>query len=261
MKYNMRFVTKGFSVFNLLRVDTHTDTCKGHSGAWLIVMLLVILMAGCNGNVSLDGNPTVTLTSPADGTTGVAINTTITATFSEVMDNKTITDATFNLKQGATAVSGTVTFSDVTAVFTPSDALSPGTVYTATISTGAKSLEGQGLASDFVWSFTTVAAGALSVSPATLTYGNQIIGTTSATQLVTITNTGSTALTVNSISNSNTTDFVFTAPATPFTINGGANQTFTVAFKPAATTGVKTTTITVESTAGTATVNANGTGI
>ena len=106
---------------------------------------------------------------------------------------------------------------------------------------------------------TGVTAGALSASPATLTYAGQTVGTTSATQTVTISNTGGTALTVNSITNSNTTDFVLAAPATPLTINGGASQTFTVAFKPAAS-GSKTATLTVASTAGNATVSATGTG-
>ena len=108
--------------------------------------------------------------------------------------------------------------------------------------------------------YRSATAAVLSVSPATLTYANQTVGTTSATQTVTISNTGGTALTVNSITNGNTTDFVLTAPATPFTINGGASQTFTLAFKPA-TAGAKSATISVASTAGNATVSATGTGV
>ena len=106
---------------------------------------------------------------------------------------------------------------------------------------------------------TGVAAAALSVSPATLAYGNQTVGTTSAVKTVTISNTGGTALTVNSITNANTTDFVLIAPATPFTVNGGASQTFSLAFKPAAG-GAKSASISVVSTAGSATVDATGTG-
>lgn len=107
---------------------------------------------------------------------------------------------------------------------------------------------------------TGVTAGALSVSPATLTYTNQTVGTTSNTQTVTVSNTGGSALTVNSFFNSNTTDFVLAAPATPLTINGGASQTFTVAFKPAAS-GSKSSTLTVDSSAGSATVSASGSGV
>jgi hypothetical protein len=107
---------------------------------------------------------------------------------------------------------------------------------------------------------TGVAAGALSVSPTTLTYANQTVGTTSVTQTVTVSNTGGSAITVNSFSNSNTTDFVLAAPATPLTINGGASQTFTLAFRPGSS-GAKTATITVASSVGNATVAASGTGV
>jgi len=107
---------------------------------------------------------------------------------------------------------------------------------------------------------TGVTAGALSVSPATLPFASQTVGTTSATQTVTISNTGGAALTVNSITNGNTIDFVLSAPATPLTINDGASQIFTVAFKPAAS-GARSSTITVASTAGNATVSATGTGV
>jgi hypothetical protein len=41
------------------------------------------------------------------------------------------------------------------ATFTPSGALSPTTLYTATITTGATNASGTGLAANFVWSFTT----------------------------------------------------------------------------------------------------------
>jgi hypothetical protein len=107
---------------------------------------------------------------------------------------------------------------------------------------------------------TGVAAGALSVSPLTLTYGNQTVGTASAAQTVTISNAGGTALTVSSIANSNTADFVLTAPVTPLTINGGASQTFTLAFSPS-TSGGKSATISISSTAGSEVVSASGTGV
>ncbi|MEK7877508.1 MAG: ice-binding family protein, partial [Pseudomonadota bacterium] len=59
------------------------------------------------------------------------------------------------LKQGTTPVSGTVTYAGVTATFTPSSSLAYSTTYTATITTGAKDLAGNAVASNFVWSFTT----------------------------------------------------------------------------------------------------------
>jgi hypothetical protein len=101
------------------------------------------------------GPPTVSSTIPANAATGVAINSAITAAFSEAMDPLTVTDVTFTLKQGTTPVLGAVTYAGVTATFTPDVDLTASTNYTATITTGAKDLAGNALASNFVWSFTT----------------------------------------------------------------------------------------------------------
>jgi hypothetical protein len=97
----------------------------------------------------------VSSTIPANAATGVAINRAITAAFSEAMDPLTVTDVTFTLKQGTTPVLGAVTYDGITATFTPDVDLTASTVYTATITTGAKDLAGNALVSNFVWSFTT----------------------------------------------------------------------------------------------------------
>jgi hypothetical protein len=131
-----------------------------------VVILSVFLITGCGGGGEtghwLPGSdttaPTVSSTVPANAATGVPIGNKLTATFSEAMDPATITTTTFTLKQGATAVPGTVTYAGVTAVFTPASNLAASTTYTATITTGAKDLAGNALASDYVWSFTTGAA-------------------------------------------------------------------------------------------------------
>src|SRR5207249_3089372 len=99
--------------------------------------------------------PTASFTVPANAATGVAISQKIAAAFSEAMDPLTITTVTFTLRQGTTPVTGTVTYFGVTATFNPLSALAPNTTYTATITTGARDLAGNALASDFVWSFTT----------------------------------------------------------------------------------------------------------
>src|SRR2546422_981106 len=52
-------------------------------------------------------------------------------------------------------MAGTVSYSGVTATFTPAGNLAPLTTYTATISTGARDLAGNALSTDLVWSFTT----------------------------------------------------------------------------------------------------------
>ncbi len=99
--------------------------------------------------------PAVAATTPADGATGVAFNAPITATFSEAMDPLTLDATTFTLANGATAVPGAVTCAGATAVFTPSALLDPTTVYTATVTVGARSLAGNALAGAHTWSFTT----------------------------------------------------------------------------------------------------------
>jgi hypothetical protein len=104
--------------------------------------------------------PTMSSTVPGTGATGVPIGSKLAATFSEAMDPATITTTTFTLQQGTMAVSGTVAYSGVTAVFTPTGSLAASTTYTATITTGATDLAGNALASNYVWSFTTGAAAA-----------------------------------------------------------------------------------------------------
>ena len=86
----------------------------------------------------------------------MAVNTAISATFSEAMNPATITAATFTLTgPGATPVAGTVTYAGTTATFTPTAVLATSTLYTATITTGAKDPAGAPLAANFVWTFTT----------------------------------------------------------------------------------------------------------
>ena len=70
-------------------------------------------------------------------------------------------------------------------------------------------------------------------SPASLAFGNQRIATTSPTKQVTITNTGSSALTISA---ANTTGpFSVQSPALPATIAINQQATFLVAFSPTAT--------------------------
>ncbi len=99
--------------------------------------------------------PTVIATDPLNNATGVLLNKIVTATFNMPMDPATITTTTFTLKQGTTLVAGTVSYIGSTASFTPSGNLLSNTIYTATITTGAKNPAGIAIVSDYVWSFTT----------------------------------------------------------------------------------------------------------
>lgn len=100
--------------------------------------------------------PTVIATDPLNNAINVALNQTVTANFSTIMDAATINGTTFTLKQGATTIPGTVSYSGTTASFNPTNSLVLGKVYTATITTGAKNAAGTALASDYVWNFTTI---------------------------------------------------------------------------------------------------------
>ena len=112
-----------------------------------------------------DGTPpTVSGTTPAAGATGVGTASLVTATFSEPINAATLTTSTFVLRDPSNAiVTATVSYDAPTrvATLTPAAALSVAKTYTATItggSSGVKDLAGNALASNFVWSFTTVAS-------------------------------------------------------------------------------------------------------
>ena len=109
--------------------------------------------------VCLNGPPTVVSVVPPDGANGVCQNTVVVAVFSEAMNPSTINTTTFTLTDpGGTAVTGTVVYDSPSraATFTPTSSLALDTTYTATITTGAQDLFGNALASNFVWTFTTV---------------------------------------------------------------------------------------------------------
>ncbi|HXS17396.1 MAG TPA: Ig-like domain-containing protein, partial [Polyangiaceae bacterium] len=105
--------------------------------------------------------PTVSSTSPAGSTTGVAINTLITASFSEPMNPLTITSATFELACPAgTAITGTLGYAvnGNVATFIPAADLPASTMCTATITSAVADTAGNTLVNPFSWNFTTGAA-------------------------------------------------------------------------------------------------------
>lgn len=111
--------------------------------------------------------PTVKSTEPLTGTTGVAVNAVITATFDEdVVPESARTSC--SLKTGSTTVDTTVTYDSFTQTvsITPNDALSPGT-YTAIISTGVQDRAGQHMADNYSWSFDTFPPGTIKWTYAT----------------------------------------------------------------------------------------------
>ena len=136
-------------------------------------LLLVSLGAACGGSDSDnsaaangDGGaggdsqasttvPMVVSVTPLTGGTDVALNASVTATFNERMDKPSLNAATFTLSSPTAAVPGVVVYGNSTAAFWPASHLASNTVFTATITTGAKSVSGVPLAAKYSWTFTT----------------------------------------------------------------------------------------------------------
>lgn len=75
----------------------------------------------------------------------------------------------------------------------------------------------------------------VSISPTSLTFANQKLGSTSAAQTFTITNTGTSSITLNTITIS-PPDFTTNAVTLPYTINKGANLAVSVSYSPSKVT-------------------------
>lgn len=124
-----------------------------------IAFAFVLLFSGCAEDDfnEVDGLcPLVLSTVPEDGDIDVPLNQVITATFNEKMNPTTITGASFTVSANSTLIDGTVTYSNLTATFTPSSLLDEDTEYTGTITTLAKDERGNALQENYVWSFVTV---------------------------------------------------------------------------------------------------------
>ncbi|MGA2624849.1 MAG: ice-binding family protein [Bacteroidota bacterium] len=164
-----RFCSIGASAFGGLGLPL--------SAGLTLALLSVVLMGGCKedegGIVNVFNAPAVIRTSPLNNATNVPLNKTsgasrsagvaavkiITATFSAPMDPKSINTTSFTVLQGGASLSGTVSYSDTTAVFVAPNGLGPNLTYTCTITTGATDVGGNALASNYVWTFTTIAPG------------------------------------------------------------------------------------------------------
>jgi len=146
----------------------------------ILAIASVVSFTGCKNDdyqAKIGVCPLVVSTIPIDKAVNVPLNQVISATFNENMDPATITQESFTLQQGATItasiksamveipVAGTVSYSGITASFTPSSPLTPSTTYTGKVTTSAKDLLGQKIQTDYVWTFTTIPQLTLSSLP------------------------------------------------------------------------------------------------
>ena len=136
----------------------------------------VVLMSGCKKDeyqATVGVCPVVVSTIPADKAVAVPLSQVVSATFNEKMDPAAFTQETFTLSgtttiagtKAASVVTGAVTFSGMTAFFTPATPLAPNTTYTGTIKAGVKGLMGNALQVDHIWSFSTDVAPAVTADP------------------------------------------------------------------------------------------------
>lgn len=136
----------------------------------LLTSATASVLLGCGGGSTTDITPppvrdttapTVTATAPANDAVDVALNAALSITFSEPLNPSTLTTTSVAVVPSGggagAALAGLVTYSGATAIFTPATPLPGSTRYTVAITTAVKDLAGNALASDYVWSFTTVA--------------------------------------------------------------------------------------------------------
>ncbi len=199
MEYDIRIEHIGFkrprslSIGRYAKEGHRMKKINGFRSLGLLATMLgaLAVFASCsqpaNPDLYLDSdNPTVVSTRAVDNATGVAINGTITANFSEAMNPSTIVADNITLLSGSTQVPGSVTYdmANMKAIFAPSSNLENDTLYTATIGTGSMDLAGNSLAHDKVWNFTTISVGTGPVPVILGTAGNYAILAKSAISTV-----------------------------------------------------------------------------
>ncbi len=184
--------------------------------------------AGSTQTVSLSGTGAAALTVTVSGSgtvtsapAGISCPTTCTATFA---GNSAVVVT-------ATASTGS-TFASFSSNCTPAGPQTAPPTCTVTMSA----------AETVAATFNTTSTGSISIAPTALTFGSQAVGTTSATQTVTVSNTGGTTVTFTSIVT--TGDFAgATLAQCPSIAVEGTPCAFQISFKPTAT-GTRTGAIT-----------------
>ncbi|MBC7913468.1 MAG: DUF3494 domain-containing protein [Pyrinomonadaceae bacterium] len=164
-------IKNNFLLTNTTRAFTSRPYSKLYHILGSLLLLMAVITSGCKKD-SFTGEiiglcPVVVSTDPANLAVDVTLPKVITATFNTDMAPLTINKTTFKIAQGSTEISGTVapTASGKTFSFTPDVPLLPFTMYTGTITTGAKDTLRTAMVADYVWTFTTIPQLSLSSSP------------------------------------------------------------------------------------------------
>lgn len=137
----------------------HPELWQFFTSKWFAFSFLVLFAAGCKKIIEQVGQtgvcPIVISSNPANGATGIELNSEIKASFNELMDFSTINPSTFTVTDGTSNVTGTIFHSGVEVIFTPANNLKPNTTYTAKIKAGVEDPAGNAMIDDHVWTFTT----------------------------------------------------------------------------------------------------------
>lgn len=125
----------------------------------LVFTAIVIssLVTACGGGSS-STKPKITSVDPADGTTDIAINSKVVASFNTKMSSASLNDASFTVVgEGESALTGTIILDDYSnsVSFTSDSNFTPSTVYTATITSNVQSSKQKALKGNYEWSFTS----------------------------------------------------------------------------------------------------------
>ncbi len=147
------FIPSGELSFGTLYTATITDAVEDLAGNNLSDDIRWRFTTGSEPDETA---PVVATTDPEANEVDVPVNSNITATFSEPLDGSTVTNSTFTVRQNGTIINGTITYSGLTAIFNPSNNLSFGSNFEASITSGVQDLAGNNLSADFNWGFTTV---------------------------------------------------------------------------------------------------------
>lgn len=108
-------------------------------------------------------DPMVISADPINKATNVVLNKVVAVNFNMPMNSSTLNANTFAVKDGATVIAGSVSYTGNTAFFKPNLPLMANKEYTVTVTTEAKNIQGKALKSNYVSTFSTGTSSAPSV--------------------------------------------------------------------------------------------------